>query len=104
LRFFAEKNKNFHPNRFSFTFNAIIQVNELREINISSGLYLYIWSNNQANPTLEKLDRILMSKEWELLLPTIHEHKEPRNMSDHNPLVISTQMINLGNRRDFNLN
>jgi hypothetical protein len=42
-----------------------------------------------------------MSKDWELLFPIVHGHKEPRNMSDHNPLVISTQMINLGDRRDF---
>jgi hypothetical protein len=44
---------------------------------------------------------ILMSKKWEILFPTVHGHKEPRSMSDHNPLVISTQMFNLGNRRDF---
>jgi hypothetical protein len=98
VRFFS-KNKKFHPNRFSYTINAIIQVNELREIKVFGSVFT--WSNNQADHTLERLDRILMSKEWELLFPTVHGHKEPRNMSDHNPLLISTQLINVGNRRDF---
>jgi hypothetical protein len=42
-----------------------------------------------------------MSKEWEILFPTIHGHQKPRSLSDHNPLVISTQVVNIGNRRDF---
>jgi hypothetical protein len=39
LRFFADKNKNFHPNRFSDTFNVVIQVNDLRELDISGGSF-----------------------------------------------------------------
>jgi hypothetical protein len=96
LRFSFEKNKNYHPNRFSDTFNVIIQVNELT---ISGGIYT--WSNNHSDPTLEKLDRILMSREWELLFPTIKGHKEPRGMSDHNLLIIYTQQISSGGKREF---
>jgi hypothetical protein len=59
LRFFADKNINFHPNRFSDTFNALIQVNELRELYISRGVFT--WSNNHVVSILEKLDRILLS-------------------------------------------
>jgi hypothetical protein len=73
--------------------------NELRELNISRGLFT--WSNNHANPILKKLDRILISREWEILFPTIHGHKEPRNMSDHNPLIISTQSDDPRCRREF---
>jgi exonuclease III len=69
LRFSSEKNKNYHPSRFSDTFNVVIQVNELREVTISRRIYT--WLNNHVNPTLEKLNRILMSKEWELLFPAI---------------------------------
>jgi hypothetical protein len=71
----------------------------LRELNISGGIFT--WSNNDASPTLEKLDRILMSREWELLFPTICGHKEPRGLSDHNHLIISTPHVYGGNRRDF---
>jgi hypothetical protein len=35
LWFFSDKNKKFHPNRSSDTFNAIIHLNELRDIKMS---------------------------------------------------------------------
>jgi hypothetical protein len=62
LRFFSEKNKRFSPNRYSDVFNNIIQVNGLIEMTIGGGKYT--WSNNQVNPTLEKLDRVLITREW----------------------------------------
>jgi endonuclease/exonuclease/phosphatase family metal-dependent hydrolase len=64
-------------------------VHELREIFISVGGYT--WFNNQEFPTLEKLDIILVNREFEALLPTTHEYKIPRLMSDHNPLILSSQ-------------
>jgi hypothetical protein len=88
LRFSYEKNKDFQPNRFSDNFKAIINANGLREVHCSGGCYT--WSNGQANPTLEKLDRVLMSKDWEILFPTAHILKKPRDMSDHNPLILNT--------------
>ena len=51
---------------------------------------LYTWSNNQAHPTLEKLDRILMNSEWKDLFPLVTTRKLVRDISDHNPLVLST--------------
>ena len=35
----------------------------------------YTWSNKQDNPTLEKLDRVLMSPDWEDLYPLASVHK-----------------------------
>jgi hypothetical protein len=37
---------------------------------------------------LEKLDRILVTKEWEDLFPLAMIKKLPREVSDHNPLII----------------
>lgn len=88
LRYSSEKNKNFHQNRFSDLFNTIIHANELREIFVAGGKYT--WSNNQRKPTLEKLDRILMTREWEIIFPAVNVHKIPREISDHNPLILST--------------
>jgi hypothetical protein len=39
LRFSSEKNKKFVPNRFSNTFNAIIHMNELRDLEFSRGKF-----------------------------------------------------------------
>jgi endonuclease/exonuclease/phosphatase family metal-dependent hydrolase len=48
---------------------------------------LFTWSNNKK-PTLEKLDRVLVSRSWENLFPLAMVHKISRNNSDHNPLII----------------
>jgi hypothetical protein len=48
------------------------------------------WSNNQENPILEKLDRVLVTKEWENLFPQACVDRLPREVSDHNPLIVST--------------
>ena len=49
---------------------------------------MFTWSNNQVPPTLEKLDRILVSKDWEDSFPHAMLKKLPREVSDHNPLII----------------
>jgi hypothetical protein len=55
----------------------------------------------QENPTLEKLDRVLISRDWELLFPTVYVYKYPRAMSNHNPLVVSSQKVQLKKVRTF---
>ena len=66
-------------------FNAIINTMCLREIFVEGGMFT--WSNNQAHPTLEKLDKILMSYDWEDLFPLVTARKLVRDVSDHNPLL-----------------
>jgi hypothetical protein len=50
----------------------------------------FTWSNNHASPTLEKLDRILMSLDWEDLFPLVTIRKLVREVSDHNALLLDT--------------
>jgi hypothetical protein len=88
IRYSNERNKPGGNHRHSNTFNSLIHFYELREIIMSGGLYT--WSNNQENPTLKKLDRILISKEWEDNFPNALVKKLPREVSDHNPLVMYT--------------
>jgi exonuclease III len=88
LRTVAEKNKPCVLSHYSDTFNSIIHTLCLREIHMTGGLYT--WSNKQKNPTLEKLDRILMSPDWELLFPLVSVKRLVRDQSDHNPLVLDT--------------
>jgi hypothetical protein len=44
-------------------FNSVINAYDLRELYMSEGSFT--WSNNQADPTLEKLDRILVTSDCE---------------------------------------
>lgn len=47
----------------------------------------YAWSNNQDPPTLEKLDRILVTSKWEDIFPQAMVKKLPREISDHNIIL-----------------
>lgn len=49
---------------------------------------IYTWTNNQDPPTLERLDRILVSSGWEDIYPHAMVKKLPREVSDHNPLIL----------------
>jgi len=54
LRYSDDKNKKFFNNRFLELFNRIINMYELRDLALQGGKCT--WSNNRADPTLEKLD------------------------------------------------
>jgi hypothetical protein len=49
----------------------------------------FTWSNNQKPPTLERLDRFLVSKSWENIFPLVLVYKLPRERSDLNPLILT---------------
>ena len=89
MRFSSDKNKNFSENKATDLLNWIINTYELRDLPLLGGKYT--WSNNQQNPTLEKLDRILISDDWEKLFPLTNLRKLPRELSDHNPLLLYTE-------------
>ena len=64
IRFSHEKNKENNIHHHSDLFNWVIQKCCLREIHMVDGGYT--WSNNHESPTLVKLDRVLMSKNWKI--------------------------------------
>jgi hypothetical protein len=66
----------------------MIHFYELRELVMNGGIFT--WSNNQDPPILEKLDKILVTKECEDIFPQVCVNKSPREISDHNPLVLTT--------------
>lgn len=93
IRYSHEKNTDTGVHKHTPLFNSLIHFYELRELSMSGGLYT--WSNNQECPTMEKLDRILISKEWEDLFPRATVTRLPREISDHNPLIISSGSGNI---------
>lgn len=88
IRYANEKNTKDGVHRHTNIFNSLIHFYELREINMAGGMYT--WSNNQECPVLEKLDRILATKDWEDIFPQAMVRKLVREISDHNPLIISS--------------
>ena len=99
LRYSSEKNKKFAGNKISDLFNWVINTHELREVDLIGGKYT--WSNNQQDPILEKLDRILISEDWEAEFPLTNLRKIPRELSDHNPLVLCTDQEKVKKSKAF---
>jgi hypothetical protein len=52
-------------------------------------------------PHWKKLDRVLMSREWEIMFLGIYIFKKPRELSDHNPLIMSIVVNTLNQSREF---
>lgn len=88
IRYLKEKNTMDGVHRHIALFNSLIHFYELRELAMNGGLFT--WSNNQDPPVLEKLDRILMTKEWEDIFPQVFVNKLTREVSDHNQLILAT--------------
>jgi hypothetical protein len=78
---------NFDP-KWPAIFNAVIESLDLREI-VMSGRQ-FTWAGPGDNPTFEKLDRVLVSTDWEIQFPLSKVEPRDRNISDHTPLVLST--------------
>ena len=94
IRYVKEKNTMDGVPRHTPLFNSLIHFYELRELVMNGGLFT--WSNNQEKPTLKKLDRVLVTKDWEDLFPEALVSKLPREISHHNPLVVYTgKKVNL---------
>jgi hypothetical protein len=50
----------------------------------------FTWANNLASQTFEKLDRILVSTEWEEKFPLSTIRALTREVSDHTPVLLNT--------------
>jgi hypothetical protein len=65
-----------------------IQSLELKEIEMSGRQYT--WASSEDDPTFEKLDRILVSPEWEQKFPLTTVLAKDRSNSYHTPLLLNT--------------
>lgn len=68
------------------SFSADIDSFDLGEIDLAGRQYT--WANSLAEPTYEKLDRVLITTEWEFKYPLVTVHALDRGVSDHTPLLL----------------
>lgn len=102
LRSSIEKNNKRYNDRWPFLFNAVIDSFDLREIALAGRQFT--WANSLANPTYEKLDRVLMTTEWESKFPMVSVHALEQGVSDHTPLLLDTgSAAFIGNHKQFKL-
>jgi hypothetical protein len=88
LRHSSKKNNTNYDARWSFLFNAVIDDLNLRELKKFGRKFT--WPNNLASPTFEKLDRILVTTEWEEKFPLAMVRALTREISYHTPLLLNT--------------
>jgi hypothetical protein len=72
------------------SFKATIDDLRLKEIKLNGRRFT--WSNEQSNPILTRIDRLLCTAEWELLFPSCFLHSMPSLMSDHTPLLLQGEL------------
>jgi len=84
----GEKNKDNYDDRWPSLFNAVINSLDLKELELSGRKFT--WANSLIDPTFERLDRVLVSTEWELQFPRTTVQALTREISsDHTPLLLS---------------
>jgi hypothetical protein len=88
LRHPLEKNNDRYNFRWPFLFNVVIDGLNLKELQLSGRKYT--WANNLEVPTFEKLDRILITTEWEEKYPMSTVQALTRGLSDHTPLLLNS--------------
>jgi len=83
-----EKNNDNYNDRWPFLFNVVIDSLNLREIEMTGRNFT--WGNHLPIQTFEKLDRILVCTDFESKYPLTSVHALTREISDHTPLLFST--------------
>ncbi|KAL4201247.1 hypothetical protein AMTRI_Chr02g257740 [Amborella trichopoda] len=56
----------------------------------------FTWSNHASNPILSKLDRFLLSLNWEECFPRSSSLALPKPTSDHCPILLDTDVVQRG--------
>jgi hypothetical protein len=87
IRSCSEKNNDRFEERWPFLFNAVIDSLDLREIEMSRRKFT--WANSRRVHTYERLDRVLVSTDWEQTYPLATVEALNREISNHTPLLLS---------------
>lgn len=91
LRHPAEKNTAGFRQAEADMFNDFINSNALIELPLLDRSFT--WSSKRDRPTLEKIDRVFINNDWDLLFPNTSIASLTRFVSDHVPLIISIDTI-----------
>jgi hypothetical protein len=93
----AEDKNNSKLNwRLMGQFWHVLNEAQLMECNLEGRLYT--WSNEREHPTLEKIDQVFFTNEWEVIHPNHHLFSVATLWSDHAPLVMRTDASFVGKK------
>ena len=66
----ADKSNSNINRRMIGKFTTALHALQLREIELSGRKYT--WTNDQAIPTMSKIDHVFVSDDWDMLFPDVH--------------------------------
>ena len=92
-------NERSGSNRFSASmtdFSDFIEDMNLVDLPLHGGRYT--WCNGATNPSMSRIDRILVSTDWEEHYPDVIQKLLPKPISDHNPLLLEVGGMTGGKR------
>jgi endonuclease/exonuclease/phosphatase family metal-dependent hydrolase len=93
----CDKNNNHLNRQLMGQLRRFLEDATLKEIHLQ--VRLFTWSNERTHPTLEKIDRVFISNEWEDLFPCNDLHALSSMCSDHAPLLLRTDNSFMTRRR-----
>ncbi|XP_026395851.1 uncharacterized protein LOC113290463 [Papaver somniferum] len=91
-----EKNRQGTLSRAMRNFNQFMSDFNLVDLPLCGAKYT--WSNFQDPPTCTRIDRFLLNSKWDNYFPGSNQIAKPRPVSDHIPLLLSTEMGDSGPR------
>lgn len=86
IRYEDEKNGGVIHRTLMYKFNYMINLLSLCELHRSGNKFT--WTNKQKQPTMEVLDRVLVTQSWEALFPLSTVRSLIRAGSDHCPILV----------------
>lgn len=85
----APDDRNVAGNSWRSTLSFSALISELGLLNMNLAGRNYTWSNGQQSPHLARLDRFLISNDWNTKFPNSIQRAIPNSSSDHCPLTLT---------------
>lgn len=93
----SDKNNSNINRRNLGRFRRFVNEVELKDVHLHGRSFT--WSNERDQPTMSKLDRVLVSVDWEAAFPNCFMQARSTDISDHCPLLLSTNVASTHKRR-----